>query len=224
MKARRASDARLPGRGRRGAAVAGARRHRRRRDGAARHGRHRDGLLGLAGDGPHRRGRHPHLADGPPHEGVSGAPDRATTTSASCATWPRSPSTRPSPRASPTTSARWRPGKLADIVLWRPEFFGVKPQTGAQGRVRGLGAGRLRQRQHPPRPAPDLPPDVRLVRGGAGLAGGGVRVASVDRQRPGEAAAAPAQALRRRRTPARSRRRASSTTRRRRRCASIRQR
>ena len=44
-------------------------------------------------------------------------------------------STRRSPTASPTRWARWSRGKLADLVLWRPAFFGAKPATGDQGRA-----------------------------------------------------------------------------------------
>ena len=38
-----------------------------------------------------------------------------------------------SPRASTTRSGRWRPGKLADLVLWEPAFFGVKPHLVIKG-------------------------------------------------------------------------------------------
>ena len=31
------------------------------------------------------------------------------------------------------TSARWKPGKLADLVLWTPAFFGVKPDLMIKG-------------------------------------------------------------------------------------------
>ena len=39
-----------------------------------------------------------------------------------------------------------RPGRLADIVLWKPAFFGVKPEWVLQGRLPGLGAARRGQR------------------------------------------------------------------------------
>ena len=42
--------------------------------------------------------------------------------------WPNTPSTPPSPTAFPT---KWVPltvGKRADIVIWNPAFFGVKPE------------------------------------------------------------------------------------------------
>ena len=47
------------------------------------------------------------------------------------------------PRHRRTTSDRSRPGKIADLVLWHPAFFGVKPDLVAQGRAhRGRGDGR----------------------------------------------------------------------------------
>ena len=61
--------------------------------------------------------------------GWPGAEDGATTTTRACsATWPRS---RPSRRAS--TASRHEvgslaPGRLADVVLWRPASFGVRPE------------------------------------------------------------------------------------------------
>ena len=57
----------------------------------------------------------------------------ATTTSASSATSPSTRSTRRSPTASRTRSARSRSGKLADLVLWKPAFFGVKPELVLKG-------------------------------------------------------------------------------------------
>ncbi len=49
------------------------------------------------------------------------------------ATWPSTRSTRRSPTASPTRSGRSRRGKLADLVLWKPAFFGVKPELVVKG-------------------------------------------------------------------------------------------
>ena len=57
----------------------------------------------------------------------------ATTISASSATSPNTRSTRPSPTASRTKSARIEVGKLADLVLWKPAFFGVKPSLILKG-------------------------------------------------------------------------------------------
>ena len=52
---------------------------------------------------------------------------RPTTTIASSATSPSTPSIRRSLTASPITSGSIEVGKLADLVLWKPAFFGVKP-------------------------------------------------------------------------------------------------
>jgi len=48
-------------------------------------------------------------------------------------TWRSTPSTPPSPTASATSSARWRRGKLADLVLWKPGFFGIRPELVIKG-------------------------------------------------------------------------------------------
>ena len=40
-------------------------------------------------------------------------------------------------------------GKLADLVLWRPAFFGVAARAGAQGRLHRVGADGRRQRLDP---------------------------------------------------------------------------
>ena len=54
-------------------------------------------------------------------------PAAATTTSAPSATSPSTRSTRRSRTASRTRSGRSTLGKLADLVLWKPAFFGAKP-------------------------------------------------------------------------------------------------
>jgi urease subunit alpha len=55
-----------------------------------------------------------------------------TTTSASSATSPSTRSTRRSRTASPLVGSI-EVGKLADLVLWRPAFFGVKPSLMIKG-------------------------------------------------------------------------------------------
>ena len=103
----------------------------RRRGRLPRPRHHQHDELGLAGDGPDRRGDRPDLADRPQDEGAVRPAGRrqlaATTTSASSATSPSTRSTRRSPTASPTTSAASSGGKLADLVLYEPAYFGVKP-------------------------------------------------------------------------------------------------
>ena len=65
------------------------------------------------------------------------------------------------PRLWRTRSARSRPGKLADLVVWQPKFFGVQPELIAQGRHDRLGGDGRPQRQHPHPAAGDDAPDVR---------------------------------------------------------------
>ena len=109
----------------------------RRRRHPARPRRVLDDVVGLAGDGPRRRSDHPHLADRAQDEGAAR-------------------------RACPSDSARndnfrvkryiakytinpaithgiahdvgsIEAGKLADLVLWKPAFFGVKPSLILKG-------------------------------------------------------------------------------------------
>ncbi len=81
----------------------------RRRGHPPRHGRLLDDRLRQPGHGPRRRGDHPHLADRPQDEGAARHACRkrpaTTTISASSATSPNTPSTRPSPTASTSGSA-----------------------------------------------------------------------------------------------------------------------
>ena len=58
---------------------------------------------------------------------------RATTISASNATSPSTPSIRRSRTASPHEVGSIEAGKLADLVLWKPAFFGVKPEMVIKG-------------------------------------------------------------------------------------------
>ena len=83
--------------------------HDRRRGPAARPRRDLDDRLGLAGDGPGRRGRPAHLADRARDEAPRAARCRATappTTSGPAGTSPSTRSARPSPTASTARSAR----------------------------------------------------------------------------------------------------------------------
>ena len=70
------------------------------------------------------------------------------------------------------------PGKIADVVLWRPGFFGIKPETRGQGRLHRLGRhGRQRR----------VPDDLRAV----------AHAPAMGRLRPGQAGAlAPASSIR----------------------------
>ena len=119
----------------------------------------------LAGHGPRRRGDHPHLADRAQDEGAARraarTTARATTTSASSATSPSTRSTRRSPTASRTRSARSRSGKLADLVLWKPAFFGVKPALIIKGGMIAAARDGRSERLDPDAAAGALPADVR---------------------------------------------------------------
>ena len=89
---------------------------------------------------------------------------RATTTSASSAT---SPSTRSTRRIAHGHRARGRlveVGKLADLVLWKPAFFGVKPDLVLKGGIDRRGADGRPQRVDPDAAAGALPADVRRLR------------------------------------------------------------
>ena len=67
-------------------------------------------------------------------------------------------------------------GKLADLVLWSPAFFGVKPDLHHQGRHDRRGADGRSQRLDPDAAAGALPADVRRLRQGADGVVAGVRV------------------------------------------------
>ena len=62
------------------------------------------------------------------------------TTSASCATSPRSRSTRRSRTASPGTSARSRSASWPTLVLWAPELFAVRPELVLKAGIPAWGA------------------------------------------------------------------------------------
>jgi urease subunit alpha len=55
-------------------------------------------------------------------------------------------------------------GKLADLVLWTPAFFGVKPDLVIKGGAIAAAAMGDPQRLHPDPAADPLPSDVRLLR------------------------------------------------------------
>ena len=55
-------------------------------------------------------------------------------------------------------------GKLADLVLWRPAFFGIKPELVHQGRLHRVGADGRRQRVDPDAAAARHAADVRRAR------------------------------------------------------------
>ena len=93
---------------------------------------------------------------------------RATTTISACAaTSPNTRSTRRSRKACRAISARSRSGKRADLVLWNPAFFGVKPDLVLVGGIDCRRAHGRPQRLDPDAAAGALPPDVRRLWPGA---------------------------------------------------------
>ena len=127
-----AADPRGPGlRG-----VAHPRRDHRRRGRAARSRRHQHDVVRLAGDGAHRRGDHPHLADRRQDEAPAGRaarrrPARQRARQALRGQVHDQPRHRPRHRR--TRSGSIEVGKLADLVVWKPAFFGVKPELVLKG-------------------------------------------------------------------------------------------
>ena len=143
----------------------------RRRGHPARPRRLLDHLVRQPGDGPRRRGADPHLADRPQDEAPARprCPRRPATTtiSASSATSPNTRSTRPSPTASAHEVGSIEVGKRADLVLWNPAFFGVKPDMVLIGGIDRRRADGRSQRLDPDAAAGALPADVRRLRQGA---------------------------------------------------------
>ena len=110
--------------------------HDRRRGPAARPRRDLDDRLGRPGDGPGRRGGAAHLADRARDEGparVAGRRRGRTTTCGPAGTSPSTRSARRSRTASTAEVGSVEPGKLADLVLWEPAFFGVRPHVVLKG-------------------------------------------------------------------------------------------
>ena len=125
--------------------------------------------------------------------GHPGLPDDArrsdsTRPSASCATSPRSRSSPRSRTGSRRTSARSQPGRLADIVLWKPAYFGVKPELVLKAGYPAwapLGEGNATvERAEPTRYRPDW--------GGTGAAGAAVSLTFVSARGAADADAGPA--------------------------------
>ena len=77
---------------------------------------------------------------------------------------PNTPSTRRLPTASRTRSAPSKPGKWADLVVWKPAFFGIKPSHHPEGRLHRHGRHGRPERLDPDAAAGALPADVRRLR------------------------------------------------------------
>ena len=117
-------------RGRRFRRVAHPPRDDRRGGHPARPRRLLDDVLGLAGDGPRRRGDHPHLADRAQDEDAARRARRGSAAHDNfrvkryIAKYTINPAIA---HGIGHEVGSIEPGKLADLVLWKPAFFGVKP-------------------------------------------------------------------------------------------------
>ena len=112
---------------------------------AARYRRDLHARLRQPGHGPHPRGDLPDLAarledEGATRSAAGGADQASATTSASSATSPNTPSTPRAPSASPITSARSKPARSPTSCVWRPAFFGIKPELVIKGGFIAWGA------------------------------------------------------------------------------------
>ncbi len=117
--------------------VADSPRDDRRRGHPARPGRVLDDVVGQPGDGACRRGDHPHVADG--------AQDEAAARRAWLGDTARHDNFRVKRYVAKYTInpaitqgiahvvGSVEPGKMADLVLWKPAFFGVKPSLIIKG-------------------------------------------------------------------------------------------
>ena len=106
-------------------------RDHRRRGHPARPRRLLDHLVGQPGDGPHRRGDHPHLADRPQDEGPARPPAGETGDNDNFRVRRYIAKYTINPAIAHGVSRHIgsvEPGKRADLVLWSPAFFGVKPE------------------------------------------------------------------------------------------------
>ena len=124
----------------------------RRRGRAPRPRRHLDDRLGQPGHGPHRRGRAAHVADRPRDEarGAARCPATAPADNHRARRYVAKYTICPAvAHGLDAEVGSVEVGKLADLVLWDPAFFGVQPGAGAQGRDHRLGADGRRQRVDP---------------------------------------------------------------------------
>ena len=124
-------------RGRRVRRVAHPPRDDRRRGHPARPRRVLDDVVRLAGDGPRRRGDHPHLADRAQDEGAArraAQGDPKTHDNARVKRYVAKYTINPAiTHGIAHEVGSIEVGKLADLVLWKPAFFGVKPSLILKG-------------------------------------------------------------------------------------------
>ena len=139
-----------------------------------------DDVVGQPGHGPRRRGDHPHLADRRQDEDSSAGGCRRRTgdndnfrVKRYIAKYTINPAIA---HGVSKQIGSVEKGKLADLVLWSPAFFGVKPDMRHQGRHDRRGADGRSQRLDPDAAAGALPADVRRLRQGAHGVLAGVRL------------------------------------------------
>ena len=95
-------------------------------------------VVRFAGHGSRRRGRAAHLADGPQDEDAAGSPRGDGERSDNERVKRYIAKYTINPAITHGISAEvgsLEPGKLADIVLWKPAFFGVKPALVIKGGI-----------------------------------------------------------------------------------------
>ena len=93
--------------------------------------------------------------------GVAAAATARPTTTGPAATSPSTRSARRSPTASTREVGSVEVGKLADLVLWDPAFFGVRPHVVLKGGMIAWAHDGRRQRLDPHAAAGAAPADVR---------------------------------------------------------------
>ena len=150
-----------------------------RRGPAARARRDQHHQQRLPGHGPDRRDHPPDLAAGARDEALAadrgraglagdgaaaGAGRRRRQRARAPATWPSTRPSRPGCTGSSGEVGSLRPGRLADIVLWRPAYFGVRPELVLKGGWFAWGAVRRGQRHGRGRRAAPLRPALGRAR------------------------------------------------------------
>ena len=125
-------------------------------------------VVGQPGDGPGRRGDHPHLADRAQDEAPARRAAGGDRRQRQC---PRPKRYIAKYTINPAIAQGMSDhvgsvevGKLADLVLWSPAFFGVKPDLVLKGGTIAAAADGRSQRLDPDAAAGALPPDVRRLR------------------------------------------------------------
>jgi urease subunit alpha len=139
-----------------------------RRRHPARYGRVLDHRVGQPGHGPRRRGDHPHLADRRQDEAPARRLPEETGDNDNLRVKPLHRQIHHQPGHRPRSVEEIgsiEVGKRADLVLWNPAFFGVKPDMvliGGRSPPRPWATPTPRSR----RPSRCIPPHVRRLRQG----------------------------------------------------------